>query len=116
MVANFSFTTVPQPNDERWKTSLSESIDQFNHPETIYCSTSECSETAKGFLSDLCSDYVAEKIKEKANANLGNLLKEEKKRLTHERDQIQRKYPRDNRLTNMYQRLREIDKQLAGMK
>jgi hypothetical protein len=43
-------------------------------------------------------------------------LKDEKKRLTHERDQIQRKYPRDNRLININRRLKEIDKQLKSVK
>jgi hypothetical protein len=41
-------------------------------------------------------------------------LKDEKKRLTHERDQIQRKHPRDSRLTNMNRRLVEIDKMLRS--
>lgn len=42
-------------------------------------------------------------------------LKDEKKKLTHERDQIQRKYPRDNRLTNINRRLKEIDKMLRSV-
>ena len=42
-------------------------------------------------------------------------LKDEKKRLTHERDQIQRKHPRDNRLTNINRRLKEIDKMLRSV-
>jgi len=42
-------------------------------------------------------------------------LKDEKKRLTHERDQIQRKHPRDSRLTNMNRRLKEIDKMLRSV-
>jgi len=110
-----SYTIVPPPTNS-FDPQLTRAINDFNHPSIVYCGAPEYSETMRGSSSDLLYDYVQREEQQKFDANLGERLKEEKKELTHERDQIQRKYPRDNRLINMNRRLKEIDKQLAGMR
>ena len=108
MVAE-SYTRVPM-SIETFDVQLTRSVNEFNN-QVVY-GVSDKFQTAPSSTYLLYKEVEQENQKKKDT----NLLKEEKKELTHERDQIQRKYPRDNRLINMNRRLKEIDKQLAGIR
>ena len=109
---NDTCLAIPPPESTRDHLRLMEAIDRSNHPDMSYCVT----DILATFRSASIYDVVQREDQQKFDANLGERLKEEKKELTHERDQIQRKYPRDNRLINMNRRLKEIDRQLVGMR